>query len=87
MKSFSKFIKRRKHEEALFWWITALRSNFTSFTIEQCVLNFFHYNKITEEEWDLKAALTVYNRMQNEFIDDQKDPNKKLVHATGTNKD
>jgi hypothetical protein len=68
----TKFQNRRRLEDALYFWVTALRSNFKSMTVEQCVLNFFKYMEISEEDWNLKTALTTYNRMQLEAIEDKK---------------
>ncbi len=69
----STIYKRNTLHTAIFFWINGQRTAFpNSISIESSLNNFYKFNGISEELLPIKTAKQVYNRMQKELIEEQR---------------
>lgn len=66
-----KFHKRNTSEAVMFGYVSALRFNFPTMTLEKCMLNFLKFHTI-EHDLNFDTAIVTYRRMQDEYIDLQR---------------
>lgn len=63
-----KFYKRHSIDAMMFGYVNALRFNIPSASVDFAIKNFMKHHNLTEEEMNIESARTIYNRMQNEYI-------------------
>lgn len=65
-----KIYKRNALHNAIYFWISGQRDAFPNgISIEVSLIQFYKFNKITEEDLPMKTAKGVYNRMQKELLE------------------
>lgn len=63
-----KFHKRNTSESVMFGYVSALRFNFPTMTLEKCILNFMKFYNV-DNDLNVDTAIITYRRMNEEFID------------------
>lgn len=64
--------KRKMHHHIMLGWVRGQRRLVSGLSIEKAIEGFMDEYKLTEEDFPLRTAMVIYNRMQKEELEAQK---------------
>jgi hypothetical protein len=67
-----KIYKRNAENIMLFAWVKAQKQIVPTITLEQSIMNYFHFACISVDEWDMECTKATYFRLQKEYYEDCK---------------
>lgn len=78
LRKMDKFLKRDFYEKIMFGWVTGVRQNLPSISLDKSIDQFYKHFNLTEDVFIKKAsAKRTYERMIVEFLETQKSNDKK----------
>lgn len=69
-KCISNIYKRNAENIMLFSWVKAQQQIVPTVTLNQAISNFFKFNGIGFNDWDIDSARATFLRLQKEYIED-----------------
>ena len=64
-----KIYKRNAENIMLFSWVKSQKQIVPTITLEQAIMNYFKFNGITVDDWDIESAIATFTRLQNDYYD------------------
>jgi len=65
--SIPKLYKRKAIDLLMFGFVEGMKAALPSLTIQECLIQFQRRTRLSDNQYPLESARTVYNRMQKEY--------------------
>lgn len=67
--SVPKLYRRKAVDLFMFGFVEGMKSALPSLTIQECLIQFQRRTRLSDNQYPLESARTVYNRMQKEYTE------------------
>lgn len=82
LKDLPAFYKQQTHHGVLFGWVRCYRRLYPSTTVKEVVGAYMKEFEVTEEDLDLMALVTTFNRTNKNFLNAKKTEHKETQEAS-----
>lgn len=66
--SIPKIYRRSSLDMLMFGFVEGMKAALPSLTIQECLIMFQKKTNLSDDQYPLESARTIYNRMQKEYI-------------------